>query len=100
MATNTAVTVTNSSTPVITESVKWMVITNIGTNSVVWLQVWEPSALGVQPDAVVWEGIPLIPASSAGWVWGSFSLLDSNLIQTPVQAISATGSNDLAVWYV
>jgi len=100
MATNTSLSIGATSTPVITESVKWMVLTNIGTTSVVWLQVWEPSALGVQPDAEVGKGIPLAPASGAGWIGGSFSLLDSQLIQTPVQAISASGTNTLAVWYV
>lgn len=91
-ANNTKVSVLATSTPVLTTSFRTVTLTNYGTVWTIWLRV------GQAGDAVVGEGIPLVPATSAGWIWGSFSINDSNLYQSPITAISSTGTNLLAVY--
>ena len=89
MAVNTKVSVTTANTMVINTSIKGCVITNYGTVGVVWLQVGQPAPNGTQPAAVVGEGIPLAPAATAGGIGGQFSLLDMEMSQKPIQAISS-----------
>ena len=94
MATNTKVSVLATSTSVLTTQFRACVITNYGTAGVVWLKI------GQTWDAVVWEGIPLVPASVAGWIGGSFAMNDDSLYQAPITAISSTWTNLVSIYYV
>lgn len=91
-ANNTKISVTTASTPVLTTSFRCCVLTNYGTAWTIWLRV------GQTWDAVVGEGIPLIPATAAGWIGGSFTLNDETLSQNIISAISSTGTNLLSVY--
>jgi len=93
MAVNTTKNVWASSSVIITETCKWFSIANMWTAGTVWLRIWETWS------AVVWEWIPLVAAESAGKVWGSFSILDSSLMQAGISAISSAWSNAVAIWY-
>lgn len=94
MATNTKVSIAATSTSVLTNSFRACVLTNYGVSGIIWLKI------GQSWDAVVWEGIPLVPAASAGGIGGSFSINDDTLFQAPITAISSSGTNLLAVYYV
>ena len=94
MATNSKISVLATSTPVLTTQFRTAVLSNYGIAGTIWLRVWETW------DAVVWEGIPLAPASVAGGIGGSFSMDSDSLYQAPITAISSTGTNLLAVYYV
>lgn len=93
-ATNTKVSVLATSTSVLTTSFRTCVLTNYGTAGVIWLKI------GQTGDAVVGEGIPLVPASVAGGIGGSFSINDDSLFQAPITAISSSGTNLLAMYYL
>jgi hypothetical protein len=93
MAINTKITIAATSTSILTQSFRACVLTNTWTDGVVWLKIGETW------DAVVWEGIPLVPASWSD-IGGSFAMNDPSLYSAPITAISSTWSNDLAVWYV
>ena len=92
MAVNTKISVTTTSTPVLTTSFRTCVLTNYGVSGVIWLRVGQSS------NAVVGEGIPLVPASVAGGIGGSFTLNDNSLSQNIVSAISSNGTNLLSVY--
>lgn len=94
MAVNTKISVTTNSTPVLTTSFRSCVLTNYGVSGIIWIKI------GQSWDAVAWEGIPLVPAASAGGIGGSFSMNDDTLFQAPITAISSSGTNLLAVYYV
>lgn len=92
MANNTKVSVLATSTQVLTTSFRTVVLANCGTSGIIWLRV------GQTGDAVVGEGIPLIPATAVGWIGGSFTLNDETLSQNVISAISSTGTNLLSVY--
>lgn len=94
MAVNTKISILSTSTPVITEQFRTLVVTNYWISGVIWIKI------GQTWDAVVGEGIPLAPASVAGGIGGSFSMDSDSLYQAPITAISSTGTNLLAVYYV
>ena len=94
MATNTKISVLATSTSVLTASFRTCTLTNYWTDWIIWIRVWETW------DAVVWEGIPLAPASVAWGIGGSFSMDSDSLYQSPITAISSTGTNLLSVYYV
>jgi len=93
MATNTSVSITTSSISVLTSSFRTCVLTNNGTEGIIWLRIGESG------NAVVGEGVGLSPGT-ATTVGGTFSINDSSLYQSPITAISSAGTNSLAVYYV
>jgi len=93
-AINTKVTVEATSTLVLNSSFRTCILTNYWTTWVIWLKI------GQTWDAVVGEGIPLIPASLSGWIGGSFAINDDKLFQSPITAISSSGDNLLAMYYI
>lgn len=91
-ANNTKVSILATSTPVLTTAFRTVVLANCWVDGIIWLRV------GQVGDAVVGEGIPLIPATAAGWIGGSFTLNDETLSQNIISAISSTGTNLLSVY--
>lgn len=92
MANNTKISIAATSTSVLTTSFRTCVLTNYWTEWVIWLKI------GQSGDAVVGEGIPLVPASTAGGIGGSFTISDDSLFQAPITAISSSGTNLLAIY--
>ena len=92
MANNTKISIAATSTSVLTTSFRTCVLTNYWTEWVIWLKI------GQLGDAVVGEGIPLVPASTAGGIGGSFAINDDSLFQAPITAISSSGTNLLAIY--